>query len=197
MSNAVFPTLPGLIFPIKKRPNFSTDVQRSVSGREVAAAFMSYPIWDWELSFEILRETASEFQSLAGFFLARQGRYDSFLFNDASDNTAALQGFGTGNGATTAFQLARALGGFSEPVYDLNGAPSIYVAGTLKAAGVDYTINSTGVVTFSTAPTAGQALTWSGAYYWRVRFAEDGSDFENFMVKLWSAGKVSFSTARL
>lgn len=197
MSNAIFPTLPGLTFPVKKRPNFATDVQRSVSGREVASAFMAYPIWDWELAYEILRETASEFQSLVGFFLARQGRFDSFLFSDPSDNAALLQGFGTGNGATQAFQLVRSLGGFTEPIYDVNGAPSIYINGTLKAAGADYTVSATGLVTFSTAPTAGQALTWSGAYYWRVRFADDMLDFDNFMARLWSAGKVAFSTARL
>lgn len=196
MSNAVFPTLPGLMFPIKKKPNFSSDVQRSVSGREVAAAFMAYPIWDWELSYELLRETASEFQSLVGFFLARKGRFDTFLFSDPSDCTATGQSFGTGNGATTAFQLSRSLGGFSEPVYDLNGAPAIYDNGVLKVAGTDYTVNSTGVVTFTVAPAAGHSLTWTGAYYWRVRFQEDSTEFEQFMVKLWSAGKVSFSTAR-
>lgn len=197
MSNAVFPTLPGLTFPILKTPNFATDVQRSVSGREVAAAFMAYPIWDWTLSYEILRETANEFQQLVGFFLARQGRFDTFLFDDPSDDTVTAQSFGTGDGTTKTFQLVRSLGGFSEPVFDLNGAPAIYDNGVLKTAGTHYSVNSTGLVTFVTAPIAGHSLTWTGAYYWRVRFADDATEFENFMNKLWSAGTVAFSTARL
>lgn len=197
MSNEVFPTLPGLEFPVKKRPNFSTEVQRSVSGREVSAAFMSLPIWDWELSFSVLRESESEFQTLAGFFLKRMGRFDTFLFNDPGDNVATSEVLGTGDGTTKTFQLKRAFGGFVEPVFDLNGAALIYDNAVLKTSPTHYSINASGLVTFVTAPIAGHALTWSGAYYWRVRFMDDSTDFDNFMSKLWGAGSVAFSTARL
>lgn len=61
------------------------------------------------------------------------------------------------------------IGGF-EPVY----APSlpdlkIYVNETLQTAS-QYTVSASGLVTFSSAPTSGYQLTWSGTFYARVRF---------------------------
>lgn len=61
----------------------------------------------------------------------------------------------------------------------------VYVNGALKVNGVDYTVNSAGFVTFTVAPPAGAMLTWTGAYYWRVRFAQDEAEFSNFMQGLW------------
>lgn len=191
MSNLVFPTLPGLTFGVTKTPTWSTRVQTAVSGKELRAAFWSLPIWQYTLVYEFLHaDSRAELQTLLGFFNARQGKFDSFLFNDPDDNTVTGQSFGTGDGATTAFQLVRTLGGVTEPVKDLNGAAQIYKAGVLQGSG--YTVSSTGLVTFTTAPTAGAALTWSGSYYWRVRFDMDALEVSKFMALLWDAKTVKF-----
>lgn len=109
MSNMIFPTLPGLMWDIQKHPLYSTEVMRSVSGKEVRAAFYSNPIWEWSLKFEFLRgyNAFTEFAQLQSFFSRLQGPYDSFLWTEPTDNAVAAHGFGAGDGATTAFQLQR------------------------------------------------------------------------------------------
>ena len=199
MSNAIYPTLPGLKFGVTRTATFNTTKKTSVGGREFRAANMIYPIYRYKLAYEFLRDLRAgvdELRTLVGFFNSRQGSFDSFLFNDPDDNSVTAQSFGTGNGTTTQFQLVRTFGGFTDPVYDLNGAPQIYKAGTLQTAGTHYSIGLTGLVTFVSAPTAGQAITWTGSYYWRVRFEQDAAEVEKFMSQLWSARSVEFRTVK-
>lgn len=199
MSNAVFPTLAGLKFGVVRRPVWNTSTKTSVGGREYRAANMLYPSYVYKLSYEFLRDLRSgvdELRTLLGFFNQRQGSFDSFLFNDPDDNTVTTQSFGTGNGTTTQFQLLRTFGGFTDPVYDVNGTPQIFKAGVLQTVTTNYSISSTGLVTFTAAPTAGQALTWTGSYYWRCRFEQDSSEFEKFMNQLWQARTVEFRTVK-
>lgn len=200
MSNAILPTLAGVQWGITKRPIWNSRVQTSVGGYETRIALASLPRWRWSLSFEFLRQntTDAEFQSLANFFNARQGKYDSFLYSDPSDNTISdsvslRQNFGTGDGATSGFQLGRSLvaSGVFEYIYNLNATPKIYKNAVLQVAGVDYNI-SNGLVAFTAPPAGGAALTWSGTYYWRARFDQDGSDFTEFMDAYWSLAELAF-----
>lgn len=199
MSNAIFPTLAGLKFGVTRTPTWNTTRKTSVGGREFRAANMLYPTYRYKLAYEFLRDLRSgvdELRTLVGFFNARQGSFDSFLFNDTDDNSVTAQNIGTGNGSTTQFQLTRTFGGFTDPVYDVNGTPLIYKAGALQTLTTHYTLSSTGLVTFVTAPTAGQAITWTGGYYWRVRFEQDATEFEEFMNQLWQARSVELRTVK-
>lgn len=200
MSNAIFPVLPGVTWPIIKRPVWRTTTQQTVSGKELRTAMMTYPLWQFELPFDLLRQssTYSEIQTLIGFYLQRLGSYDSFLYTDPSDMTVTAQGFGTGNGSTTAFQLVRTLGGFSEPIQSPYGggalpgtAPLIYDNGVLVSA-ANYTISALGVVTFTVAPVTGHALTWTGSFYYRCRFMSDQYGFSQDMTNFWSLDKIDF-----
>lgn len=200
MSNSVFPTLTGLGWSVTKRPQWSSRVQRSTGGMEMRAQYYSLPWWRWTLLFNVLQNTAQmagDFATLAGFFNARQGMYDSFLYSDPTDNlipSTVPMAFGTGNGSQVLFQLTRTLGaGQAEPIYNLNGTPVLYDNGVVIASG--YTITN-GAVTFSVAPTNLHALTWSGGYYWRVRFDQDSADFENFASLMWKLGGLSFVSVK-
>lgn len=143
MSALVFPSIPGMGFPVKT-PIWSTRKQAAVSGVETAISLMSYPRYKFAVPFELLRVTTapSEFATLLGFFNQLRGGYDTFLYDDPSFDTATLAAFGTGNGTTTAFQLLVPNGGFNEVVQNLNGAPSVFVntiaapAAGLSAPGV-------------------------------------------------------------
>lgn len=194
MSNVLLPTLPGLTWNTKKTPELNTGVQRSVNLSELRASFSSTPVWNFTREYELLRDDTmhNELQQLLGFFLARYGAWDSWLFLDADDGAATLMSFGTGDGGTTAFQLKRSMGVFSEAVSNIAASPSIYKAGVLQTVMTDYAINATGLVTFVSAPANGAALTWSGTYYFRCRFKEDMLEFEQFMSKLWDAKTVEF-----
>lgn len=202
MSELTLPSLPGLEWNVRKIPIFRTRVQEVVSGKETRASFMAYPLWKFRLSYSILRAGAEEeLQTMLDFFLARRGKYDSFLYTDPNDSSVTDQPFGTGDGTAAAFQLVRAVksGGFTEPVQNVNGAPVIKVAGVTKTAGTHYNIGSTGIVTFTAGniPTSGQALTWTGNYYFRVRFMQDEAEFNEFLYKLFDLKRIEFLSVKL
>ncbi len=192
MSSALYPTLAGLTWNNTKAPVFNTKIQRSVTNSELRAAFAVTPVWDFTLTYDLLRDDTAnnELKTLMGFFLARQGSFDSFLYADPDDYLAVLQNFGTGDGVTTQFQLRRSIGPFSEEVCNFANAPSIYKGGVLQSA--NYSVAANGVVTFTPAPGSNVALTWSGTYYFRCRFQQDQQEFKEFMRQLWEAGSVQF-----
>lgn len=196
MSNAVFPPFPGIKWGGTKTPVWKTITHESVSGMELRTALMTYPRYRISLSYEVLRAgAAAELQGLIGFFNARRGSWDDFLWLDPGDHAATLAQFGTGDGVKTQFTMARPFGGFLEPVSDFVSAPAIYVGGVLKTPGTHYSITG-GRITFVSAPAVGAALTWSGQFYKRVRFARDETEFEEFLQDLWSAKKVELITVK-
>lgn len=197
MGNAVFPTLPGLAWNVGKRPQFKTIAHRAVSGKEARASLMAYPLWTFRLPFEVLRDglQGNDFDTLLGFVLARKGSFDSFLYADPSDPGVTGQQFGTGDGTTTQFQLVRTLGygghTFIEPVQNVLAVTDISDAGSTVSP-ANYSIGTTGVVTFTAPPVSGHALTWTGTYYYRCRFLEDEHDFNQMMKDLWELKKLEF-----
>ncbi|TDR82211.1 DUF2460 domain-containing protein [Paludibacterium purpuratum] len=198
MSNAVYPVLAGLAWPVKRTPEWNTRVQKTASGRELRAQFYSYPRYTYELQYEFLRgdQKNAEFQALMGFFNARGGQFDTFLFDDQCDDTvpaSAPQQFGIGDGSSTTFQLARAVGGYVEPVLAINGTPTILISGAATSA---FTVQANGMIQFASPPPAGAPLTWSGQFYWVVRFAQDTVDFEEFAYNFWRLNKVQLITVK-
>lgn len=120
MSNAVYPALPGLAWPTKRTPLWKTKVSTTPSGREFRTAPMLVPRYRYTLQYDFLRSSAAlqEYQTLFGFFNARSGAFDTFLYRDPDDNTISGQPIGVGDGAIASFQLLRSLGGFSAPIFD-------------------------------------------------------------------------------
>lgn len=192
MSDAVFPSLPGITWSIVKTPVFSTAIKKAKSGREDRIAYYDAPMCRWSIPFAFLRDRMTtqnpsgvyaELKRLMGFFYARRGRFDSFLFEDYTDHIATDQGFGTGDGHTRTFQLGRSMGAqFFEPIENIKGGPVVKISGVPTTA---FTLGSTGIVTFSTAPAAGAALTWTGEFYYRCRFDTDEQDFTQMMHNIW------------
>src|SRR6185369_3398907 len=187
---AIFPSLPGLGWSVVKSPRFATRIQRAVNGRELRALDQPYPLWNWTLTYPLLRDrndsraisspSYDELRTLAGFFLQQQGALLPFLFDDPTDDIAAAQPLGTGDSSRTVFQLLRNMGGFAEPITAPNSVSAVYFDGILQSA-ANYTVDAaTGFVTFATPPPAGQLVTADFTYYFRVRFADDTAEFENF-----------------
>lgn len=189
MSNNIFPTMPGLTWNVIKTPQWKTGVQTSVSGKELRTAYRSRPIWRFSMGYEVLRggNGFTELQQMIAFYNLRQGAFDSFLLLDDSDKTATTQQFGTGDGTTKTFPLLHAIQGWVEPI-GYCASPQVYVAGVLKTLTTHYTTDGASV-TFVTAPTSGQALTWTGTFYYRVRFEKDMLDFDQFLKDLWQLKK--------
>ena len=198
MSNAVLPVLQGLAWNVGVQPEFSTKVQRAVSGRELRGAFMAYPLWNFSLTYEVLVDgiRGTDFDTLAGFFLARRGQWDNFLYTNPLDNTVSAMPSGNTAASKVTYQLTRDFGAgsftFTEPVMNINGTPQIYLGGALQVVGTNYNMNSLGQVVFTSQPTVGLALTWTGSFYYRCRFKQDVADFNNFMKDLLELKKLEF-----
>src|SRR5215813_587727 len=134
MSIAVYPTLVGLAFNVVRRPKGNTVVQTHVSGRETRLGYWTYPLYEWDLTYSVLRDfkpcptslILSELKRLEGFFLAMQGSLTEFFFYDPDDNFVANQVLGTGDGTTTDFLVVPTWGDASygatvtEPVANVN-----------------------------------------------------------------------------
>lgn len=146
MSNAIYPTTVRFSPKVRKSPEFSTIIQSAASKRETRASLTAYPIWNFSVSYELLRQYGSydELRTIAGFFLQRRGAFDSFLFTDPSDNSVTDEQFGVCNGVTTQFQLTRAFGGFVEPCENINSITEIY----LDLWGIKQTVSSTSRANF-------------------------------------------------
>ncbi|ENX2115011.1 DUF2460 domain-containing protein [Neisseria gonorrhoeae] len=199
MGNAVFPEFPGLKWGRKKTAVWSTGTQKSASGREFRTAYYTYPQWRFSLSFEVLRTKASvnELEKLAGFFNARKGSFESFLYEDPADNAVTDQPVGNTVQGVARYQLVRSMGGFIEPVSAVKERPAVKVGGTALAYGRDYTVTDKGVLVFNTPQPPGRPITWTGGFYFRVRFTSDTVDFENVLGSLWAGKKIEFTSVKL
>jgi uncharacterized protein (TIGR02217 family) len=203
---AIFPVLPGLGWSVTKTPRFAGRIQHAISGREMRVLDQPYPIWTWTLTYSLLRDKwdsrgagglgagYDELRTIAGFFLAQQGTFQPFLFDDPTDNTVAAQVIGTADSIATGFQLVRSMGGFAEPLTAPNAVAAIYFNG-VRQDPAGYTVDGdTGQVTFTAPPPAGQIITADFTYRFRVRFADDAVEFENFMYQLWQLKQIKLQS---
>lgn len=194
----VLPYIPGVMPTVVKSPQWSSTVKRALSGRERRQALWNYPLWQFTLEYEVIRHlpTNDELVTMWEFFNTVQGMASAWLFVDPTDCqilSSAPASFGTGDGATTTFQLQRQLNSWSEPVYDVY-QPFILDNGALTTS--SYTLSPNGQITFGTAPLSGHALTWFGNYYFGCRFLADNLEFSRMMSYLWAGKKLSFVSLR-
>lgn len=221
MTTLVFPYLPGMTWPVGRSVGaFDTTTQVAMSGKQNSFANRTQARYKYEVTFAALDSSganagliANSQQTLAGFFNQCLGGALIFNFWDVDDNLATTQPFGVGDGATTAFQLARGSGGWSDNVFaPLNSGspvtvpsasggtttapyakPNVYINGSLQSAAT-YSLSAYGVVTFNSAPSTGAALTWTGNFYWPCNFDDDTIALSKFMSGLWEAKSVKFTT---
>lgn len=195
MSTPIFPTLVGLTYPITRRSVSSTIVLTSANGLETRIANFAYPRYEWDLIITFLDASDGIFQNFFGFCDALAGMFEPFLFRDDWDNTVTGQPISTGDGTTTVFQLVRTFGNSFGAVYaPIAAGMVINLAGTPTSA---YTLDiSTGLITFTSAPGAGVAITGSYSYYWRCRMLQDNPEFSEFDSGGWEVKKLSWTSCR-
>lgn len=100
MTLAVYPTLPGLTFPVLKSVDFDTLVSIAPNKYRVALSQTVNPQWSWELIYDFLRDPATaasvvedevvfslgDLRTLLGFFNFQRGQAGDFLFLDPDDH---------------------------------------------------------------------------------------------------------------
>lgn len=172
-------------------PAYSTSVVATASGYEQRNMNWSAARGAWDVSSGLKKPR--QLDLLIAFFRARKGKAYGFRFKDWTDYKATGQLLGTGNGANKVFQLVKiyASGAGSETrtiTKPVLGTVKPYLAGVLQASG--WSINTaTGVLTFSTAPAQGVAVTADFEFDVPVRFDTDSMEatIENFNINEWSS----------
>jgi uncharacterized protein (TIGR02217 family) len=177
-------------------PGFSTQVNQGFSGQEQRNRNWAFSKGKW--SIDLQTPPPDQFSGarqgfidlINSFFLAVGGKADAFRLYDHRDNQwTTAQALGVGNGTQTQFQLTKSyligartyMRTITKPIWstitDYQGnalANSVTIAlnGTPTSA---FTLDpTTGIVTMSSAPGAGVAVTSpSGKFHFPVRFDTD------------------------
>jgi hypothetical protein len=211
--------LPGLTYSKVRRPKHNVSVQTHQSGGEVRMSYWSEPLWEWDLTYEVLRDgfrmgrAWDELKQIEGCLLACTGSLSGMSFYDDDDHSAVQTLVCNTNGTESWFSLYRYRGTVKEGQSYL-GAESIgfldttqpfnlYVDGGLVDVSDPvwgYTLNTTTPknqqVRFNSVPPAGHVVTCDMSWLFYVRFQTDSLDLEKFMHQLWGLRKVTLMSLR-
>ena len=168
-------------------PERRTQIVDLASGDEERNASWANSRRRYDVAYGIRR--ADDLAAVVAFFEARNGRLYGFRWKDWADWKSCLpsgtpaatdQTIGTGDGATTDFQLVKVYSSGSQSwtrtiTKPVSGTVLVAIDGTVQSSGwsVDTT---TGIVSFTTAPAAGAAITAGFAFDVPVRFDTDTLD---------------------
>jgi uncharacterized protein (TIGR02217 family) len=177
-----FPT--ALAFHSTGGPERKTEIVTLGSGFEERNAVWANSRRRFDAGYGV--RTLGDLHAVIAFFEARFGRLHGFRFKDWSDFKSCApdaavapldQALGTGDGVTTAFPLTKT---YSSGPASWTRVIAKPVAGTLRlaVAGTEHTTgfsldSTSGIVTFTTAPALGAALTAGFEFDTPVRFDTD------------------------
>ncbi len=168
-------------------PERRTQIVELASGAEERNASWANSRRRYDVAYGIRR--TDDLAAVVAFFEARNGRLYGFRFKDWADFKSCLpsqtpsatdQPIGTGNGAATQFQLLKRYTSGAQSwtraiTKPVAGTVTIALNGTPQASGWSAS-TATGLVTFTTAPAAGVAITAGFEFDVPVRFDTDALD---------------------
>lgn len=107
----------------------------------------------------------------------------------------------SGDGVSTQWQLARLIDQGVDILQNVT-LTQVRVNGVTKVLGTDYSVSSTGVVTFSTPPAAGASINWAGNFQYLCKFDDDSLQGltrvnKNASGFLWSCDSIKFESVFL
>lgn len=178
--------LEDLIFPIyisrgsSGGPDWPVDIVELANGYEERNSSLSSPRRSYDIRWTI--RTPQERYEILKVYLVAGGKLRGFRLLDVSDYTTGApddtitpvdQPLGTGDGTTVTFDLWKT---YSASGYEFRrriakpfGPLMIAIDGVPVHSGFSVD-TSLGAVTFDTAPSNGQVLTWGGQFHVPVRF---------------------------
>ena len=168
-------------------PERRTQIVELASGAEERNASWANSRRRYDVAYGIRR--ADDLAAVVAFFEARNGRLHGFRFKDWADFKSCPpsqtpgptdQPIGTGNGAATLFQLTKRYTSGSQSwtraiTKPVAGTVTIALNGAPQASGWSVS-TTTGLITFTTAPAAGVAITAGFEFDVPVRFDTDALD---------------------
>ena len=178
-------------------PSYSTTVNSGFSGFEQRNQNWVESRGDWDVVF--VGQNQAFYNILQAFFHAVRGKANGFRLYWPPDSSATAQFIGTGDGALTQFQLQKTYTFAASPgnaivrpiqkpitaaVVDYQGnaltnTVVVYVTRSgvthqLPALGLTVAVDATtGIITFNTAPNAGDIITADFQFHWPVRLDVD------------------------
>ncbi|MFA7347266.1 MAG: DUF2460 domain-containing protein [Desulfurivibrionaceae bacterium] len=171
--------------PFSESIEFRTLVSEYEDGSAVSKQKWLFPKRAFQLKYT--KRTVAAGRTLWQFYLSRKGKHLPFNVFLPFASEYVGEYVGTGDGATTIYNLP----------CKLASGYTVYVGGAAKASGgVDYTFTAMGgedgadKITFVSAPAAGQHITidFSGILKVRCKFGEDIMSFETLYNRLVSTG---------
>ena len=166
-------------------PEFKNVVQSAAAGTERRVRQWAQCRARYDIAYGLLNsgDPIGNYQAILHLFYAHFGMLHPFRFKPWDDFQASNELLGTGDGSTTEFQLLKT---YDPSLILLSVAGSLYyvrlivlpVASSLVmtldgAPTTAYTLGDGGMITFTSAPTAGQIIRWSGEFDLPMRFNTD------------------------
>lgn len=193
--------------PWSLRKGMSKGLKFNSAGQDTASAVgnsyvskQPFARWTFEVAMDHVQgqeNLSNAYTSIMmGTYMACCGRTFPFLFVDPQDNQVLNMQFGVGDGSTKNFQLSRGVGGATDIVQFPQGSITVFVNGTLTTT---YSLSSTGVVQFTSAPAIAAVLTWTGNFAFYCRFDSDQQEMvrdftTNNGVDQWSIDSIKFTS---
>ena len=182
-------------------PERRTQIVELASGAEERNASWANSRRRYDVAYGIRR--ADDLAAVVAFFEARNGRLHGFRFKDWADFKSCLpsqapgatnQPIGTGNGSATLFQLTKRYTSGAQSwtraiTKPVAGTVTIALNGTPQASGWSVS-TTTGLITFTTAPAAGVAITAGFEFDVPVRFDTDVLDVTLDLERLGSINSI-------
>jgi len=189
-------------------PERRTQIVELASGDEERNASWANSRRRYDAAYGVRR--ADDLAAVVAFFEARNGRLYGFRWKDWGDYKSCLpsgipsatdQPIGTGDGATTAFQLIKAyISGaqtwtraITKPVA---GTVTVALDGIDQASGWSLNTTTTGLVTFTAPPPGGGAITAGFEFDVPVRFDTDQLDVIHDIERLGSITSIPLIEVR-
>lgn len=220
ITTPLFPTsvFTGLKIDVKRTDAFENIESIAASGRRTAVSWREMPESHFEIGFNFLDANGNlippstdgtiqftEYDTLRGFFNAQHGGLLPFLLSlsdltrNPTDSYVTGQQVGTGDGTTVNFQLNRTVASFLEPLQtvDPNGTLNVYVDGTLKTYGSDYTVLTGGIVQFTSAPANTKVISADIPFLYLCTFDQDEADWDQISFLLHECQSLKLKTVIL
>lgn len=172
----------------KFKESWSTTVQTAGSGMSRSLTNQVYPKWTITESVGLMDDETAE--KLLGFVALVKGAYEPFLWYDHSKNHET--GVQLPMTIAGTYQAVIKTGSYTEPA-DYIEDVTVYKNGTKLTKG--YSV-SNGLIIFSTAPASTDVITADYAYWWKVRFVDDGMGINRIFENLNSSDSFKMEVVR-
>lgn len=183
-------------------PERQTEVVTTLTGREERNSRLAHSRRRWDAGYGV--KSLVQLSAVVAFFEERRGRLHGFRWRDRLDHSSSPpdaapgaldQPLGVGDGARTAFALAKTYGAVHAPYVrpiakPVAGSVSVAVGGAERIEGTHYDLDgASGTVTFRPGhvPTDGAAVTAGFLFDVPVRF---DTDFLEVNLTAFEAGEI-------